>query len=147
MNQTPTPDPTPRPDTSAPISPDAQRVELLLATLLRAGVVASVLVMLAGIAVSLLRHPDYVTDPGTLRRLTEAGAAFPHTLADLRRELMEGRGRAIVTLGLVLLILTPVARVAVCVAVFIRQRDRAFTVMTAFVLLVIVLSFVLGRVE
>jgi uncharacterized membrane protein len=50
-------------------------------------------------------------------------------------------------LGLLLLIATPVMRVAVSVLIFVHQRDWTFVVITSVVLVLLVLSFVLGRVE
>jgi uncharacterized membrane protein len=124
-----------------------ERVELLAALLLRMGVVASVLVIGAGLALSLARHPEYLGDPATLERLTAPGAAFPHALADVADELLAGRGRALVVAGLLILIGTPVLRVAVSAAVFARERDRAYAAITLAVLAVLVSSFLLGRVE
>ena len=57
------------------------------------------------------------------------------------------RGEAIVTLGLLVLIATPVARVAVSVVAFIHHRDRTYALITAAVLCLLLLSLVLGRVE
>jgi len=57
------------------------------------------------------------------------------------------RGRAIVILGLLLLIATPVVRVAVSIFAFIYQGDRIFTLITAVVLCLLLLSFVLGKAE
>ena len=57
------------------------------------------------------------------------------------------RGEAIVTLGLLVLIATPVMRVAVSVVAFIQHRDRTYALITAAVLCLLLLSLVLGRVE
>ena len=55
------------------------------------------------------------------------------------------RGEAIVAVGLLLLILTPVARVAVSILAFLYQRDRVFTLITLAVLIILLMSFVIGR--
>ena len=47
--------------------------------------------------------------------------------------------------GLILLIATPVARVAVSVLVFVVERDGAFVLITLFVLILLLLSFLLGK--
>jgi len=122
-----------------------ERTERMAARLLRVGVAASVAVIGAGLAVSLLRHPEYLSDPGALERLTAPGAAFPHEIGDVAAELAAGRGRALVSAGLLLLIATPVLRVAASVVSFLRQRDRAFAGITLGVLLVLALSLALGR--
>jgi uncharacterized membrane protein len=47
--------------------------------------------------------------------------------------------------GLLLLILTPILRVAVSVLMFLLERDRPFVLITAAVLAALVLSFLLGK--
>jgi uncharacterized membrane protein len=47
--------------------------------------------------------------------------------------------------GLLLLIATPVLRVAVSVLAFVYQRDRTFVIITSVVLTLLLASFVLGK--
>lgn len=124
-----------------------RRVELLISNLLRAGVLASLALILFGTTLSFVHHPIYVTSPGALRHLTQPGAAFPHTSHDVIAGVQAWRGQAIVTLGLLVLIATPVLRVAISVLAFVYQRDRTFTFITLTVLVILLLSFVLGKVE
>ncbi|MGE5188474.1 MAG: DUF1634 domain-containing protein [Gemmatimonadota bacterium] len=120
-------------------------METFLGNLLRVGVAVSVAFLVAGIAVTLSRHPDYLADRESLARLTRLGADFPKTLPDIGRELLELRGRAVMTAGLLFLILTPVARVAASVVGFTVERNWRFVAITSFVLLVVVTSFLLGK--
>jgi len=53
----------------------------------------------------------------------------------------------VVALGLLLLIATPVLRVAVSIVAFVQQGDRLFTLITAVVLGILLLSFALGAAE
>jgi len=124
-----------------------RRVELAISAILRTGVSISLAMVVLGIIVSFTRHPDYVSSATELRRLTRPGAAFPHTLRDVGNSLGNLRGQGIVMLGLLLLIATPVMRVAVSILAFVVQRDWMFVVITSLVLALLVLSFVLGRVE
>lgn len=124
-----------------------RKMELLISNLLRAGVVASLFVIVAGTLLTFIHHPDYVSSATELKRLTAPGAAFPHSLADVATGLRELRGEAIVVLGLLMLIATPVARVFVSIFAFIYQRDRIFTLITSVVFALLVLSFVLGKAE
>jgi uncharacterized membrane protein len=122
-----------------------RRVELVISRLLRIGVVTSLLIVTWGTVISFVRHPDYTSVPSELQRLTRPGAAFPHTLGDVWRGLKQGRGQAIVTAGLLLLIATPVLRVAVSILGFVYERDRTFVAITATVLMLLLLSFLLGK--
>lgn len=121
------------------------RVEHTLGRLLRLGVMASLLVMLAGIGVTIAAHPAYLDDSGELAPLMAGKTEFPHTFGQLWRGLLSGDGPAIVTVGLVLLILLPIVRVVSSDVLFIRRRDWAFTVLTSVVLVVLLASFLLGK--
>jgi uncharacterized membrane protein len=124
-----------------------RRVEILISNLLLFGVIASLALILFGTILSFVHHPAYVSSPEALYHLTQPGAAFPHTQRDVIAGVQAWRGQAIVTLGLLLLIATPVMRVAVSVLTFIYQRDRIFTLITLTVLVILLLSFILGKVE
>jgi uncharacterized membrane protein len=126
--------------------PPVRRAELLLSNVLRGGVITSLGVILAGTLVSFFHHPEYVSSPQELARLTQAGAAFPHTLRDGVAGLAELRGQAIVVLGLLILIATPVVRVAVSIVLFLEERDGTYAAITAIVFLLLILSFVVGTV-
>jgi len=70
--------------------------------------------------------------------------------ADLRslgaivRSALALRSPAIIQLGLVLLIATPVARVAMSLVAFILQRDRVYVVVTSIVLALLIFSLTGG---
>jgi uncharacterized membrane protein len=138
-----------RRDRGSPAMPDhderARAVELLISTLLRVGVGASLAVIAAGVLLSFLHHPDYVSSAAELQRLTRPGAAFPHTLPEVAAGLHEFRGRAVVMVGLLLLIATPVLRVAVSILIFVYERDWVFVLITSVVLMVLLASFLLGK--
>src|SRR3954453_2253016 len=127
--------------------PKARKVEILISDLLRIGVLTSLMVVVIGTVISFVHHPDYLNDPPALGRLTTPGAAFPHTVGDVVRGVRELRGQAIVMIGLLLLIATPVLRVGVSIFAFAYERDRRYVVITPIVFLLLLLSFVLGKGE
>jgi uncharacterized membrane protein len=122
-----------------------RRVELAISSVLRIGVLTSLLVVLAGTVVTFVHHPHYLSSRHDLVPLTKPGAEFPHTVPSVIRGLEHSQGRAIVMAGLLLLIATPVLRVAISVLAFVYQRDRTFVVITTVVLALLLTSFVLGR--
>jgi uncharacterized membrane protein len=124
-----------------------RRVEILISNLLRAGVLGSLALVVAGTVLTFVHHPEYFGSPADLSRLVQPGAAFPHTLADVIEGIRLLRGQAVVMAGLLLLIITPVVRVAVSIFAFIYQRDRVFTFITAVVLSLLLLSFFMGAVD
>jgi uncharacterized membrane protein len=53
--------------------------------------------------------------------------------------------QAVITLGLLLLIATPVLRVAVSVVAFALEHDRRYVIITLIVMTILIISFTLGR--
>jgi len=124
-----------------------RRVEILISNILRIGVVASFLIVLFGMCVTFTRHPDYVSSSPELHRVAGQNPQFPHNLKDTWKGIAQLRGQAIVIAGLLLLIATPVIRVAVSIVAFAVQKDTLFVVLTSIVLALLILSFFLGKVE
>lgn len=70
---------------------------------------------------------------------------FPHTLATVWVGLLTLEPQAIIVLGLMLLIATPVLRVAVSVIAFGLEQDMRYVIITLIVLAILITSFLLGR--
>lgn len=106
------------------------RTEHVIGNLLRIGVLAAAAVALLG-GVLYLREsaharPDYSVF---------AGASSPlRSLADIARGVASHDAEAIIQLGIVLLIATPIARVALTLVAFAMRRDRLYVVVSALVL-------------
>jgi len=117
-----------------------QVVEEWIGNLLRAGVSLAAAVVLFGACVYLARHghetPQYhvfVGVPGALRNISgimEYALAF--------------KARAIIQFGLLLLIATPVARVAFSVVAFAIERDWLYVAVALIVLAVLTYSLMGG---
>lgn len=126
-------------------NPDKVRqVELLISNLLRVGVASSLVVVVLGTVLMFVHHPEYLSSPPALQRLTKPGAAFPHSARDVIAGVRTFRGESIVVVGLLLLVATPVMRVAVSIFAFVYERDPRYVVITTIVLALLLLSFFLG---
>ena len=125
----------------------SRQVELVISHLLRIGVMLSLTVVVIGMVVSFVHHPDYLSSSTALHGITSHSAVFPHTMRDAVESMRRAEGRGIVVLGLLLLVATPVMRVAVSILGFVYERDWLFVAITATVLALLLLSFVLGRAE
>lgn len=121
------------------------QVERAVTVILRIGVIVSLAVIVAGMLLTALHHPEIFFSHDELKRLVSPGAAFPHTLSDVKQGIAALQGRAVTTAGLLLLLLLPVARVALTGLIFVFQKDRVFALITVVVLLLLVLSLVLGK--
>jgi uncharacterized membrane protein len=122
-----------------------RQIELVISRLLRGGVLLSLGIVLVGTVLTFVHHPTYATSPGEFDRLTSNEASFPTSLADVVRGVGNLEGRAIVTLGLLVLLATPVMRVAVSILAFLHERDHTFAVITSVVLMLLITSLVLGK--
>lgn len=118
-------------------------LEVVVSTLLRAGLVTSLGTVAIGLVVLFARHPGELLSRERFLALTARDADFPHRLGALAAGVARGDGEAIIATGLALLILTPVMRVAISLIEFARARDRAFVIITAAVLAVLLLSLLL----
>lgn len=128
-----------------PATNHLSRAEVWISTTLRTGVIVSLLLIVLGTVTTFLHHPQYVASQADLAKLTSPGAAFPRTLYDIAAGLAAFRGQAIIAAGLLVLIATPVLRVAISVAVFIEDRDLPFALITTTVFVILLISFLLGK--
>ncbi|MGH9865498.1 MAG: DUF1634 domain-containing protein [Candidatus Acidiferrales bacterium] len=113
-----------------------ERMDRIISVLLRTGVILSSIVVLMGGILYLVQSgrlvPDYLTfrgEPPALRGLP--GIVTGIFTLDARNWIQ---------FGLVLLVATPVARVAFCVFAFIKEKDRTYVVLTLIVLAVLAFS-------
>lgn len=64
----------------------------------------------------------------------------------LLQDVAHGRGRALLTAGLLVLTLVPIGRVAFTVVVFVLERDWIFAFLTSLVLALLGLGVLLGHI-
>lgn len=107
-----------------------------LARVLRIGVLTAAGVVVAGGVVYLVRHGGEQPHFGHFAAPQGEEARIRGMLSGIT----QGRGRGLIRLGLLLLIATPVARVFFSVLLFLRQGDRFYAAIGAFVLAVLILS-------
>jgi uncharacterized membrane protein len=134
---------------------ETERLEAVVAGVLRYGVLASLALILAGSIWMFVRGSTGYTRIDAEVRLArgspseqQAGSALtiaPTTPIETVRDLFAGKPAALIVLGLLVLIATPVLRVAISVVTYVRQRDLAFALITGYVLGMLILSFALGR--
>ncbi len=119
-------------------------VDTAISSLLRGGVLLSIAVVTLGIALSFIHHPEYFSSRPALGSLTRGAMHYPSSVRAVVDGVRAGRGQAMVMAGLLLLIATPVARVALSIVVFIIERDRLYVAITAAVLTILLVGFAIG---
>ncbi len=107
-----------------------RQVEEIIGNLLRIGVLISAVLVLAGgiffLAVNGGAHPSYHAFRGEPADLRSVPSIFKDAAA------LNSRG--VIQLGILLLILTPIARVAFSVVAFLLERDYLYVAVTLIVL-------------
>jgi len=116
-------------------------IEQMIGRVLQVGVLLAAAVTLVG-GVLLLReqgssHPVFSTFHGQPANLT--------SLSGVLRGARAGQSDSIVQLGIVLLIATPIARVALTLVAFIIQRDRTYVFITLIVLALLLYGLLFGK--
>ena len=116
-------------------------VEQFIGRLLQAGVVIAAGVTIVGVILFVMQHgrtpPDLSTFRGEPAHLTSIGGILGGVFS-LRSD-------SIAQLGIVLLIATPVARVAFTLVAFAVQRDRTYVAITLLVLFLLLYGLVYGK--
>ncbi len=115
---------------------DDQRMEIMIGILLRTGVLLAAVLVLSGGIIYLARHghqiPNYRTFLGEPRGL--------ETVAGILEGAVTWKGQAIIQLGLLVLIATPVVRVAFAVVGFAVEHDYMYVIVSFIVLAVLLYS-------
>jgi uncharacterized membrane protein len=115
---------------------DDRRLESIIGQLLRAGVLLAAATVFVGGIFYLVQHSS---DRAGYHAFVE-GAPGMHTLPGILQGAAQGNSLAIIQVGLLLLILTPVGRVAIALAGFLMERDRLYSVVSLIVLMILLLS-------
>jgi uncharacterized membrane protein len=117
-----------------------EQVEQIVGALLRSGVIVAAVIVLMGGILYLIRYgatlPDY--------RVFRGEPAGLRNLSGIVSDALSFRIRGMIQLGLLLLIATPVARVAFSVFAFTLQRDRTYIIVTLIVFAVLMYSLLGG---
>jgi uncharacterized membrane protein len=124
--------------------------EEIIGWILRVGVIASATCIALGVVLLFFTQATGYNQPlSDLTPLVQyhsgAGGRFPTSPGDVIAGLVHLKPYALIALGLLLLILTPVIRVAASIVIFLLEHDYAYVLITAVVLLILVVSFLLGK--
>lgn len=126
------------------------RKEVVLSLILRSGVISSAAIIIVGLILMLLTgHSGYGAGFDISKILYYDGGNvshgfYPTDLQTVLSGLLALKPFALIDLGLVILIATPVMRVAMSTFLFAVEGDWKFVAITAFVLTILILSILLG---
>jgi uncharacterized membrane protein len=118
-----------------------QQIDQSMGAVLRLGVIVAASFVFLGGVIYLLRH----SVPAVDYRVFQGEPSELRTIPGILREALAFHGRGLIQLGLLLLIATPIARVAFCVFAFLRQRDWTYVGITLLVLVLLCYSLLVGH--
>ncbi len=124
-----------------PLALTDEQMDRVIGVILRAGVIISAFVVLVG---GVLYLQQYAFTKPNYRVFHGEPSDLCH-ISGIIRDALALRGRGIIQFGLLLLIATPVARVAFSIVAFALQRDRIYVMVTLIVLGILLFSLLGGR--
>jgi uncharacterized membrane protein len=119
---------------------DDRRMEVTMGRLLQAGVLLAAAVVLAGGILYLFARAG---QPSNYRVFVARPLRVRHP-AEMLRGVAHGNASAVIDLGILLLVATPVCRVIFAFIAFVREGDRLYIVVTAIVLAVLLFGMLRG---
>jgi uncharacterized membrane protein len=129
------------------LQPDTGRdrsMEDFLGTLLRIGVTLAGLVVAIGACIYMARHATEPADYGHFEGTPPEYLDFWAIVTGV----LNGRGRALIQMGLLILVATPVARVFFSLILFAKERDWRYVAITSVVFAMLLVSiFVPGAIH
>lgn len=124
-----------------------REIGMFLGAVLRIGVWAASIVAIIGGVLYLIQSGNLTTDYSPPK---EAGEVFEGTAEYLRnfKGIFSGvsqlNGAAIIQFGVIILIATPIIRVAISVFTFAYERDLMYVIITLVVLFIIIANMIFG---
>ncbi|MGD0672317.1 MAG: DUF1634 domain-containing protein [Candidatus Binatus sp.] len=110
--------------------------------LLRSILIAAMIVLGAGLVLTYTFAPDYYVE--RYQAVQHGHLIGKETLGLLFDRVRQGNPHAVLTIGLFVLTLVPLARVAFCFILFIRERDYTYVALTAYVLAGLIVGVLAG---
>jgi uncharacterized membrane protein len=112
--------------------------------LLRSIVIVAMTVLITGLILTATATPSYFGD--RYRQVQLGHLMGRESFAIIWSNLLIGEPHAVLTVGLFLLALVPLARVTFCLMLFIKERDFAYIGFTGYVLAGLLVGLLLGRI-
>lgn len=115
-------------------------VEIIIGQLLRYGVILSSSIVIIGGLIYLYRHGHEIENYSQF----DGEPLWFTSISGVIDGVLLGKGRAIIQLGVVVLIATPILRVAFSVLAFLMERDYLYVFISLLVLSIIIFSMTGG---
>jgi len=112
--------------------------------LLRTILITAMIILVAGLILTYTFAPDYYVQ--RYHEVQQGRLIGKEKLGLVLERIREGNPHAVLTIGLFVLTLVPLARVAFSFVLFIRERDYTYVAFTAYVLAGLIVGMLVGSV-
>ncbi|MGB0062710.1 DUF1634 domain-containing protein [Candidatus Binatus sp.] len=112
--------------------------------LLRTILIVAMITLVAGLVMAYTFAPDYYVQ--RYHEVRQGHLIGREKFGLLFDRIRDRNPHAVLTLGLFVLTLVPLARVAFCFILFIRERDYTYVALTAYVLAGLIVGVLVGSV-
>src|ERR1700693_6009078 len=112
--------------------------------LLRTILIAAMIILVAGLILTYTFAPDYYVQ--RYHEVRQGHLIGKEKVGLLFDRIREGNPHAVLTMGLFVLTLVPLVRVAFSFVLFIRERDYTYVALTAYVLAGLIIGVLVGSV-
>jgi len=113
-----------------------EEMEIIISKVLRIGVLLSAVIIFIGLSMFLVSGKSGYT-----------GNYYPTNPLEILSGIISLKSYSIILTGILILILTPVFRVGVSIIVFFQEKDFLYVKITSLVFIILLVSFILGKVE
>jgi len=113
-----------------------EQMEITISNLLRAGVLLSAVIIFIGLSMFFVTGKSGYT-----------GNYYPTNPLEILSGIISLKSYSIILTGILILILTPVFRVGVSIIVFFQEKDFLYVKITSLVFIILLVSFILGKIE
>ncbi len=117
-------------------------IQILLGKVLRTGTTLSISIVLLGGMIFLFRHGNSIINYSKFTGIPD----FVHYIKQLIPAAFNFKGQAIIQLGIILLIGTPILRVLFSAIGFALERDYLYVFISLLVFSIIIASMLTGKI-
>lgn len=111
-------------------------IQVILGTLLRAGVIISMSIVLVGGVIFLIHNKGVITD----YKVFKPELSKFSSISSIFKGVLTFQGDAIVQFGVLMLIFTPIARIVFAIFSFLIERDYLYVLIGLIILAIITIS-------
>ena len=113
--------------------------------LLRTILIVSAVVLVFGLFLMATKAPGFYVE--RFHAVQSGRLHPPESFSQVISAALAGEPHSVMTLGLFILTLVPLARVAFCFVLFLMERDYTYVAFTAYVLIALVVGVLLGKIS